>query len=98
LASRLKALVGEGIFVLEPGLVGTAYQEYALTAKGEALFPLIVALRQWGEGHLFVDGEAMSRLVDKKSLRPLAALAVRNHSGRVVSPSQTTVEKVNQPA
>ncbi len=28
---------------------GTAYHEYVLTPKGESLFPVIVALSQWGE-------------------------------------------------
>jgi DNA-binding HxlR family transcriptional regulator len=36
-----------------PASNGNAYQEYALTQKGRDLFPVIVALRQWGEGHLF---------------------------------------------
>jgi DNA-binding HxlR family transcriptional regulator len=28
---------------------GSAYHEYILTEKGEALLPALVALRQWGE-------------------------------------------------
>jgi DNA-binding HxlR family transcriptional regulator len=31
-----------------PASDGSAYQEYALTQKGRELFPVIVALRQWG--------------------------------------------------
>ena len=38
---------------------GSAYHEYALTEKGRELFSLIVALRQWGEDHLFEDGERL---------------------------------------
>jgi DNA-binding HxlR family transcriptional regulator len=40
-----------------PASDGSAYQEYALTQKGQDLIPVIVALRQWREGHLFSRGE-----------------------------------------
>ena len=37
---------------LVPAVDGSAYQEYRLTEKGRGLWPVIVALGQWGnEGH-----------------------------------------------
>src|SRR4030088_1267126 len=49
LSARLKKLVARGIMERVPASDGSAYQEYALTQKGRELFPVIVALRQWGE-------------------------------------------------
>ena len=48
LSARLKKLVACGIMEQVPASDGSAYQEYALTRKGRDLFPVIVALRQWG--------------------------------------------------
>src|SRR5260370_14460718 len=53
LSARLKKLVACGIMEQVPASDGSAYREYALTPKGRELFPVIVALRQWGESHLF---------------------------------------------
>lgn len=48
LSDRLRRLVEAGILQLQPASDGSAYQEYVLTAAGLELFPLLVALRQWG--------------------------------------------------
>ena len=57
---RLKKLVACGILEQAPASDGSAYREYALTQKGRELFPVIVALRQWGESHLFSRGRETS--------------------------------------
>jgi DNA-binding HxlR family transcriptional regulator len=50
-ARRLKDLVGEGLLerrsYREPG--SRAREEYRLTVKGQALVPVLMALRQWGD-------------------------------------------------
>ena len=51
LSARLKKLVARGIMEQVPASDGSAYQEYVLTKKGRELFPVIVALRQWGENY-----------------------------------------------
>ena len=53
LTDRLRRLVEAGVLEVVAASDGSAYQEYILTPKGEALFPVIVTLRQWGEGYLF---------------------------------------------
>ncbi|WP_409233767.1 winged helix-turn-helix transcriptional regulator [Rhizobium sp. WCS2018Hpa-16] len=53
------------MFETAPASDGTAYREYVLTAEGRGLFPVIVALRQWGEDFLFTEGEERSSLVDQ---------------------------------
>src|SRR5688572_33038504 len=62
LASRLRNLVAHGILETVPASDGSAYHEYVLTSKGRDLFPLLVALRQWGERHFFAPGETHVRL------------------------------------
>ena len=82
LATRLKALVEEGVLELQPASDGTTYKQYILTPKGQALFPVVVGLRQWGEGHLFRPGEHHSRLVEKKNGKPVERLQVSSTDGR----------------
>ncbi|MFF4219163.1 winged helix-turn-helix transcriptional regulator [Streptomyces nondiastaticus] len=94
LASRLRTLVAGGVLESVPASDGSAYREYVLTPKGEALFPVIVALRQWGEQHFFDPGEPHSELVDRRQGQPLRALEVLSADGRRLNPDDTTVHKV----
>lgn len=90
LASRLRHLVDHGIFETVAAADGGAYQEYVLTTKGQALFPLLVALRQWGEAFFFEPGEPRATLVEKKSGRPVR-MQLRTHDGRMLRPADTVV-------
>jgi DNA-binding HxlR family transcriptional regulator len=81
LATRLKALVAEGVLKVQPATDGSAYQQYVLTAKAETLFPVVVALRQWGEDHLFARGERHSRLVENATGQTVGRLAVISKRG-----------------
>ena len=56
---------------------------YALTEKGFALLPTMVALRQWGE-RWETRVPAFPILVDTRDRRPIAAVAVLAHDGRVL--------------
>jgi DNA-binding HxlR family transcriptional regulator len=94
LADRLRGLVDAGIFEVRPASDGTAYQEYVLTPSGEELFPLVVALRQWGERHLFDKGEAHSQLVETASGKPLARMLPHTRDGRVIAAGATNVKKI----
>lgn len=94
LADRLRRLVEAGILVAQPTAGGGAYLEYVLTARGERLFPVVVALRQWGEGELFAPGEAHSDLVEKKTGRPLARMAPVGKDGNLLAPGETEVRKL----
>jgi DNA-binding HxlR family transcriptional regulator len=91
LTARLRDLVDRGIFETAPASDGTAYREYVLTAKGRGLFPVIVALRQWGEIFLFARGEHRSSLVDRENGAPIARLEVRSADGRSLLWSDTEV-------
>jgi DNA-binding HxlR family transcriptional regulator len=94
LATRLRDLVGLGIFEMVPASDGTAYKEYALTDKGRGLFNVLVGLRQWGEEFLYNRGEAHSVLIDNRYGKRVGKLELRSHDGQLLDPSDTTVKKV----
>ncbi|MEV0680434.1 helix-turn-helix domain-containing protein [Actinosynnema sp. NPDC050436] len=93
LSARLRALVADGVLESAPASDGSPYREYALTDKGRDLFPVIVALRQWGESHSFAPGEPRSELVDRADGRPLARLEIRSATGAALAPEDTVVVK-----
>jgi DNA-binding HxlR family transcriptional regulator len=94
LSARLSALVEDGLLAIQPASDGSAYQEYVLTPKGESLFPAIVALRQWGERHLFAAGEAHSVLIETASGKRVSAMQPHDHAGKILKPAQAVVKKV----
>lgn len=94
LSDRLRKLVEAGVLETRDASDGTAYQEYVLTAKGESLFPLVVALRQWGEQHLFERGERHSLLIDKRTGKPIPHMDPLAKDGSTILPSTTEVRKV----
>lgn len=91
LTTRLRTLVAQGILEAKPASDGGAYQDYVPTDKARALFPVLVALRQWGEEYAFTPGEKFSALVDRKDERPLSKLEIRAQDGRVLEQSDTKV-------
>lgn len=94
LADRLRRLVEAGILTTRPASDGSAYQEYVLTPKGESLFPIVVALRQWGERHLFARGERHSQLVEKRTGKPVPAMLPLASDGGMLAPDATEVRKL----
>ncbi|NMO17817.1 helix-turn-helix transcriptional regulator [Pyxidicoccus fallax] len=93
LTTRLRTLVEHGILDTAPASDGSAYQEYVLTPKGRDLFPVLVALRQWGEEHCFEGGRGSTVLVDVERGRPVRKLELRSEDGRLLSPADTQVKK-----
>lgn len=91
LAVRLRALVEHGILELRPASDGSPYQEYVLTEKGKDLFPVLVALRQWADDHLFRPGEEYTKLVDRKTGKRVRRLELRSQDGRVLRRQDTSV-------
>jgi DNA-binding HxlR family transcriptional regulator len=52
LSDRLKMLVARGIFEQRPYGPSKARNEYRLAEAGRDIFPIVVALLQWGDKHL----------------------------------------------
>jgi DNA-binding HxlR family transcriptional regulator len=86
LAGRLKKLVAAGVLEVVPASDGSAYSEYALTAKGGGLFYVLVALRQWSEDWVAQAGEEMPVLLDRRDGEPVGPLQLHAKDGRPLEP------------
>ena len=75
LTARLNRLVEHGVLVKVLAEGSERRSEYRLTEKGEALYPALVALMQWGDkwcGH-----EAPLRVVERSSGLPVEPVSLR---------------------
>jgi DNA-binding HxlR family transcriptional regulator len=95
MADRLKTLMQSGILEAVPVGDGGARTEYRLTAMGKDLFPVMVALRQFGERHLFAPHEKRSRLVERDTGQQVR-LDVRTEDGRAIGPDHAVILKVDE--
>ena len=82
LSDRLAKLVNGGILKRTPDPTDRRKVIYALTEKGEALMPVVLALRQWGE--TWGGGSTDVVLVDKRSGRPVRKICVQAEDGRIL--------------
>ena len=80
LSDRLSKLVAGDILDRQPDPDDGRKVVYQLTAKGEALLPVVVALRQWGEewGH----GGGDIQLADARDGEPVEKVRLHSHDGR----------------
>ncbi len=98
LAARLRKLVERGILEQVPASDGSAFSEYVATERGRKLFPVRVALGQWGLDNYFQGGEPYRELVDRKKGKPLAKIEVRAADGRVLRPEDTRFQALEAKA
>jgi DNA-binding HxlR family transcriptional regulator len=91
LSARLQSLVTHDVLRTVPATDGSRHHEYELTAKGLDLFPVLAALRQWGDRHFFEPGEVRARLVDREQHLPVATVEVRSADGRLLTPAETEI-------
>jgi DNA-binding HxlR family transcriptional regulator len=94
LTRRLRALVAQDILILSPAVDGSAYQEYRLTDKGRSLFPVLVALGQWGRENLAGRDPDPMTLVDREQRQPVRRLEVRASDGRLLGPGETMMTRL----
>jgi DNA-binding HxlR family transcriptional regulator len=94
LTVRLRALVANGILKTEPASDGSAYQEYVLTPKGRAVFPVMVALRQWSEEFAFAPDELTDIMVDRRTGRRVRKLELHAEDGRLLAVGDIEVKTV----
>ena len=83
LSNRLSRLVKGGILERRPDPDDRRKVVYSLSSKGEALLPVVLALRQWGEdwGH----GRQDIVLADTRDGEPVRRICVQAHDGRQLS-------------
>ena len=83
LSDRLGKLVKGGILERSADRSDKRKVIYSLTDKGEALLPVVLALRQWGED--WGNGPAEIVLADRSSGRPIRKICVQSADGRELS-------------
>jgi DNA-binding HxlR family transcriptional regulator len=83
LSDRLAKLVGGGILERSPDPSDRRKVIYSLSKKGEALLPVVLAMRQWGEDWGY--GEMQIVLADTKKRRPVRRIKVMAEDGRELS-------------
>jgi DNA-binding HxlR family transcriptional regulator len=85
LTTRLERLIELDIVERFPLQDRANTSGYRLTPKGEELYPVLVALMQWGDQWLAPKGKPPLRLVEDASGRPIEKLTVQSKGGRKLS-------------
>ena len=89
LADRLAHLVAHGILDRMPTRPGIERHTYNLTEKGRALFPVMIAMMQWGDTWIYGAGHEPVCVVDKDSGMPVRPVTVLSEKGHPLSPDTT---------
>jgi len=85
LTARLQHLVEHGIFdKVDIGAAGQRF-EYRLTDKGEALLPVLIALREWSDEWIFGRGNEPLLMMDRKTGKRVPKLRLIAADGRTLS-------------
>lgn len=85
LAARLQRLTELGVLERYPLDDRANTDGYRLTQKGEDLYPVLVALLQWGDRWLAPEGNPPLALVDDATGRPVEPMTVHCQDGRPLS-------------
>jgi DNA-binding HxlR family transcriptional regulator len=84
LSARLQGLVQHGILQGVAASENGRVLDYRLTDKGRDLFPIIIAMLQWGDRHAPAPEGPPMQVVDRENGRPIAPLQVTSDGGRVL--------------
>jgi DNA-binding HxlR family transcriptional regulator len=88
LSDRLAKMVAGGILERAPDPADKRRVIYSLTAKGEDLLPVVLALRQWGDQWGY--GSMRVVLADRRDCKPVRKICVQAHDGRELKLSELT--------
>src|SRR3954467_2228262 len=88
LSDRLGKMVAGGILERRSDPGDGRRVIYSLTAKGEGLLPVVLALRQWGEEWGY--GSMRVQQADRRDGRPVRKICVQAHDGRDLSLADLT--------
>lgn len=87
LCDRLTRLVDNDVLKkVDIGEHGKRF-EYRLTEKGKDLFPVLVALRQWGDKWNREEGDVPIRLIDRRLEKPVQRIQVFDQEGQPLTVS-----------
>lgn len=80
LSDRLSKMVAGEILERRADPADKRRVVYSLTAKGEGLLPVVLALRQWGDEWGY--GKMNIVLADRRDGKPVRRICVQGHDGR----------------
>jgi DNA-binding HxlR family transcriptional regulator len=92
LTDRLEKLCANGILERYQRREGVDRHAYRLTEAGQALFPIVVAVMQWGDAWISGEGKEPVQLFDKEALKPLPKLQVTDASGAPLNAADVTFD------
>ncbi len=84
LTNRLDTLVDAGILARRPYDEARGRSDYLLTEKGRALWPVITALRQWGDEWVYGPGNEPVTIEHKTCGHATTAQMTSDHCGDVL--------------
>jgi DNA-binding HxlR family transcriptional regulator len=82
LSQRLRRLTEDGILTRTAAPDDGRAFEYRLTERGLALFPILVAMTEWGEKWVPNPQGARIELVERKTGKPITGIRVQSADGR----------------
>jgi DNA-binding HxlR family transcriptional regulator len=92
LSDRLQHLVENEVFErVDVGESGQRF-EYRLTEKGEALLPVLTALREWSDDWVFGRGNEPVIVKDRRTNRRIPRMRVTDQDGRELSRADLRTE------
>lgn len=82
LSNRLKLLVENDLLEKTSATDGTKYEEYHLTQKGRELFPVLVAITQWGDKWAVHENGPSFEIIDTRTKSAIPPLALLGSDGQ----------------
>jgi DNA-binding HxlR family transcriptional regulator len=90
LTDRLAALVAAGVVERVPSREGSTRTEYALTAKGRDLYPVILAVMAWGDRWMAGGEGPPARVIHDGCGEDSSPTVVCGHCGEPLTDTNTT--------
>ena len=91
LSERLHRLVENDILIRTPDPADGRAYIYRLTAKGRALWPVIISLLQWSNDWIAPPGEELIQVRDRESGEALSHVGALSTSGKIVPLKSSTI-------
>lgn len=85
LADRLRKLEAVGVLRREPYQQRPLRLEYQLTERGEALYPVLVALIDWANANVPAPGKSSVTLISRETGETIAPVLIDAKTGKEVS-------------
>lgn len=86
LALRLKTLVTDGLMERRLYCERPERYEYVLTPKGRDTFPILIAMHEWGNRHVYGKGAEPKRYLHRGCGHPFESVLHCSHCGEPATP------------